>query len=134
MESFKMLANCSHYYPQGFIPQFAGLQGAGWPQMAPGLFGQQGAYAGYVPFAHEPALAGMYPSPFLQTPFAPSPFAPSPFAPSPFLQTPFAPSPFAPSPFLQTPLAPRPLAPLPLANTTLHGACAAHQARAPRPP
>ena len=90
-----MLSNFSHYSPQGFIPQFTGLQGAGWPQMTPGLFGQPGAYAGYVPFAHEPALAGMYPSPFLQTPFAPSPFAPSPFAPSPF-----APSPLAYNPLL----------------------------------
>ena len=80
-----MLSNFSHYSPQGFIPQFTGLQGAGWPQMTPGLFGQPGAYAGYVPFAHEPALAGMYPSPFLQTPFAPSPFAPSPLAYNPLL-------------------------------------------------
>ena len=70
-----MLSNFSHYSPQGFIPQFPGLQGAGWPQMSPGLFGQPGTYAGYVPFAHEPALAGMYPSPYLQTPFAPSPLA-----------------------------------------------------------
>src|SRR5205807_210576 len=74
MESFQMLSNFSHYSPQGFIPQFPGLQGAGWPQMSPGLFGQPGTYAGYVPFAHEPALAGMYPSPYLQTPFAQSPF------------------------------------------------------------
>src|SRR5437016_12087083 len=99
-----MLSNFSHYSPQGFIPQFPGLQGAGWPQMSPGLFGQPGTYAGYVPFAQEPALAGMYPSPFLQTPFAPSPF----------LQTPFLPSPFAPSPFLQTPFAPSPFAPRPV--------------------
>jgi len=120
-----MLSNFSHYSPQGFIPQFPGLQGAGWPQMSPGLFGQPGTYAGYVPFAQEPALTGMYPSPFLQTPFAPSPFLQTPFAPSPFLQTPFAPSPFlqtpfasspfAPSPFLQTPFAPSPFAPSPFA-------------------
>src|SRR5205085_3635514 len=64
----------------------SGLQGAGWPQMSPGLFGQPGTYAGYVPFAHEPALTGMYPSSYLQTPFAPSPFAPSPFAASPFAE------------------------------------------------
>ena len=63
-----MLSNLSPYSPQGFIPQFAGLQ--------------PGAYAGYVPFAHEPALTGMYPSQFLQTPFAPTPFAPTPFAPA----------------------------------------------------
>src|SRR5438132_6777436 len=88
MESFQMLSNFSHYSPQGFIPQFPGLQGAGWPQMSPGLFGQPGTYAGYVPFAHEPALAGMYPSPYLQTPFAPSPFAATPFAPSPFAPRP----------------------------------------------
>src|SRR5205823_6287058 len=116
MESFQMLSNFSHYSPQGFIPQFTGLQGAGWPQMTPGLFGQPGAYAGYVPFAHEPALAGMYPSPFLQTPFVPSPF----------LQTPFAPSPFAPSPFLQTPFAPSPFAPSPLAYNPLLGSFAGY--------
>ena len=110
-----MLSNFSHYSPQGFIPQFPGLQGAGWPQMSPGLFGQPGTYAGYVPFAQEPALAGMYPSPFLQTPFAPSPFLQTPFAPSPFLQTPFAPSPFAPSPFAPSPFAPSPFAPTPFA-------------------
>jgi len=90
-----MLSNFSHYSPQGFIPQFPGLQGAGWPQMSPGLFGQPGTYAGYVPSAHEPALAGMYPSPYLQTPFAPSPFAATPFAASPF-----APSPLAFNPLL----------------------------------
>jgi len=90
-----MLSNFSHYSPQGFIPQVPGLQGAGWPQMSPGLFGQPGTYAGYVPFAHEPALAGMYPSPYLQTPFAPSPFAATPFAASPF-----APSPLAFNPLL----------------------------------
>jgi len=99
-----MLSNFSHYSPQGFIPQFPGLQGAGWPQMSPGLFGQPGTYAGYVPFAHEPALAGLYPSPYLQTPFVPSPFVPSPFAPSPFAPSPFAASPFAPSPLAFNPL------------------------------
>jgi len=80
-----MLSNFSQYSPQGFIPQFPGLQGAGWPQMSPGLFGQPGAYAGFVPFAHEPALAGMYPTPFLQNPFVPSPLAPSPLAYNPLL-------------------------------------------------
>src|SRR2546429_2405071 len=80
MESFQMLSNFSHYSPQGFIPQFPGLQGTGWPQMSPGLFGQPGAYAGFVPFAHEPALAGMYPTPFLQNPFVQNPFVPSPYA------------------------------------------------------
>ena len=99
-----MLSNFSHYSPQGFIPQVPGLQGAGWPQMSPGLFGQPGTYAGYVPFAHEPALAGLYPSPYLQTPFVPSPFVPSPFAPSPFAPSPFAASPFAPSPLAFNPL------------------------------
>ncbi|TLY73586.1 MAG: hypothetical protein E6K49_14315, partial [Gammaproteobacteria bacterium] len=48
--------------------------------MSPGLFGQPGAYAGFVPFAHEPALAGMYPTPFLQNPFLQNPFVPSPYA------------------------------------------------------
>src|SRR5437016_14493935 len=80
-----MLSNLSPYSPQGFIPQFAGLQ--------------PGAYAGYVPFAHEPALSGMYPSQFLQTPFAPTPFGPSAFAPTPFAPTPFGPGAFAPTPF-----------------------------------
>jgi hypothetical protein len=78
-----MLSNLSQFSPQGFLPQFAGLQ-AGWPQMGPGLFAQPGPYPGLVPFAHEPTLTGMYPSPFLQTPFAPGPFAPGPFATSPF--------------------------------------------------
>jgi len=53
--------------------------------MSPGLFGHPGAYAGFVPFAHEPALAGMYPTPFLQNPFVPSPLAPSPLAYNPLL-------------------------------------------------
>ena len=119
-----MLSNFSHYSPQGFIPQFPGLQGAGWPQMSPGLFGQPGTYAGYVPFAQEPALAGMYPSPFLQTPFAPSPFLQTPF-----LQTPFAPSPFAPSPFLQTPFASSPFAPNPLIGSFAGYAGAHHPAQ-----
>src|SRR5438132_8086839 len=53
MESFQMLSNFSPFSPQGLIPQFPGLQGAGWPQMSPGLFGQPGAYnSGYVPFGH----------------------------------------------------------------------------------
>ncbi|TLZ63567.1 MAG: hypothetical protein E6K20_01190 [Gammaproteobacteria bacterium] len=77
-----MLSNLSQYSPQGFVPQFHGLQGAGWPQMGPGPFAQPGAYPGLVPFAHEPALTGMYPSPFLQTPFAATPFAATPFAPA----------------------------------------------------
>jgi hypothetical protein len=68
-----MLSNFSQYSPQGFIPQFPGLQGAGWPQMSPGLFGQPGAYAGFVPFAHEPALAGMYPGPLAPSPLAYNP-------------------------------------------------------------
>lgn len=68
-----MLSNFSQYSPQGFIPQFPGLQAAGWPHMSPGLFGQLGAYPGFVPFAHEPALAGMYPSPFAPSPLAYNP-------------------------------------------------------------
>ena len=90
-----MLSNFSHYSPQGFIPQFPGLQGAGWPQMSPGLFGQPGTYSGYVPFAHEPTLAGMYPSPFPQTPFLSSPFSPGPFSPTSFAPSPFVPGSFA---------------------------------------
>src|SRR5437660_6980327 len=92
-----MLSNLSPYSPQGFIPQFAGLQ--------------PGAYAGYVPFAHEPALTGMYPSQFLQTPFAPTPFGPSAFAPTPFGPSAFAPTPFAPTPFGPSAFAPTPFAP-----------------------
>jgi hypothetical protein len=41
--------------------------------MSPGLFGQPGAYAGFVPFAHEPALAGMYPGPLAPSPLAYNP-------------------------------------------------------------
>src|SRR5439155_22682586 len=69
-----------------------------------GLFGEPGTHAVYVPFAHGPALPGLYPSPYLQTPFVPSPFVPSPFAPSPFAPSPFAASPFAPSPLAFNPL------------------------------
>src|SRR2546430_13861541 len=83
MESFQMLSNFSHYSPQGFIPQVPGLQGAGRPQISPRLFGQPGTYAGYAPLADEPALAGMYPSPYLPTPYAPSPFASTSCAGSP---------------------------------------------------
>src|SRR5437660_4564216 len=96
-----MLSNLSPYSPQGFIPQFAGLQ--------------PGAYAGYVPFAHEPALTGMYPSQFLQTPFAPTPFGPSAFAPTPFAPTPFGPGAFAPTPFAPTLFGPAAFAPTPFA-------------------
>jgi hypothetical protein len=48
-----MLSYFSQYSPQGLMPQFpSGLQGAGWPQMSPGLFGQPGGHGGYGPHAY----------------------------------------------------------------------------------
>lgn len=45
-----MVLNPSQYSPQGLLPQFPGWQGAGSPQMSPGLFGQPGANGGALPF------------------------------------------------------------------------------------
>jgi hypothetical protein len=46
-----MLSNFSPQYSP-LISQFPGLQGAGWPQMSPALFGQSGAYgSGIAPFS-----------------------------------------------------------------------------------
>ena len=78
-----MLSNFSQHPPQGLMSQFPGLQGAGWPQMNPGLFGQPGAYSGNTPFGYEPGQAGMSQNPFLQNPFTQNQFSLSPFATSP---------------------------------------------------
>jgi hypothetical protein len=78
-----MLSNFSQHPPQGLMSQFPGLQGAGWPQMSPGLFGQPGAYSGSAPFGYEPGQAGMSQNPFLQNPFTQNQFSLSPFATSP---------------------------------------------------
>jgi len=59
-----MVSNLSQYPPQGLASQFPGLQGAGWPQMSPGLFGQPGVSGGNVPFGQDSAQ-----SPFTQSPF-----------------------------------------------------------------
>ena len=45
-----MVSNFPQYSPQGLASQFSGLQGAGWPQMNPGLFGQPGMSGGNVSF------------------------------------------------------------------------------------
>jgi hypothetical protein len=86
-----MLPNPSQYSPQGLMPQFPGLQAAGFPQMNPALFGQPGA------FGQESAQAGLsqqFPfggqiNPFLQNPLAQGQFAQSPFATNPYLQSPW---------------------------------------------
>jgi hypothetical protein len=77
-----MLSNFSQYSPQGLIPP----QGAGWPQMSPGLFGQPGANSGNASFPHESGQGGLL-SPQLPyglggqaTAFAQNPFGQSPFA------------------------------------------------------
>ena len=49
-----MVSNLSQYSPQGLASQFPGLQGAGWPQMSPGLFGQPGMSGGNVSFGQDP--------------------------------------------------------------------------------
>src|ERR1700722_1434467 len=64
-----MVSNFSQSPPQALASQFPGLQGAGWPQMSPGLFGQPGASGGNVPFGQDSAQ-----SPFTQSPFTQSPF------------------------------------------------------------
>jgi hypothetical protein len=56
-----MMSNLSQFSPQGPMPQFPGLQGAGWPQMNPGLFGQPGAYGGNTSFGHDSAQGGFGP-------------------------------------------------------------------------
>ena len=58
-----MVSNLSQYSPQGLASQFPGLQGAGWPQMNPGLFGQPGIGGGNVSFGQDfgqPGLGQQY--------------------------------------------------------------------------
>jgi hypothetical protein len=100
-----MLSNLSQFSPQGLIPQFAGLQTAGFPQVTPGLFGQPGAYNGNVQFGHESGQAGLthqsafggqpnllpqFQNPFLQNPFAANPYQANPYQQGPWLQSPAA--------------------------------------------
>jgi len=74
-----MLANFSQFSPQGLIPP----QGAGWPQMNPGLFGQLGANSGNSVFGQESVQAG----PGLQSPFGwQNPFTTTPYLNSPLFQ------------------------------------------------
>lgn len=74
-----MLANFSQFSPQGLIPP----QGAGWPQMSPGLFGQLGANSGNSAFGQESAQGGLG----LQSPFGwQNPFTSSPYLNSPLSQ------------------------------------------------
>jgi hypothetical protein len=90
-----MLSNLSQYSPQGLLPQFPGLQAAGWPQMSPGLFTQPGANSGNASFGHESGQAGFgqqYPfgaqaNSFQQNPFAQNQFLQNPFAMNPYLQS-----------------------------------------------
>ena len=77
-----MVSNLSQYFPQGLASQFPGLQGAGWPQSNPGLFGQPGMGGGNVSFGQDPWQAGLnqqYPfgaqtNSSVQTPFTQNPF------------------------------------------------------------
>src|SRR5712672_2281916 len=81
-----MVSNFSQYSPQGLASQFPGLQGAGWPQMNPGLFGQPGMGGGNVPFGQDSGQAGLD----QQYPFGAqtNSFAQTPFTQNPFLQNP----------------------------------------------
>jgi hypothetical protein len=90
-----MMSNLSQF-SQSLMPQFPGLQGAGWPQMNPGLFGQPGAYGGNTSFGHDPTQAGFGPQfafggggqggASLQNPFTQNQFGQSPWAINPYLQ------------------------------------------------
>jgi hypothetical protein len=91
-----MLSNLSQFSPQGLIPQFAGLQTAGFPQMTPGLFGQPGAYNGNAQFGHESGQAGLT----HQSPFGGQP-NPLPQSQNPYLQNPFAANPYQTNPYQQ---------------------------------
>jgi hypothetical protein len=67
-----MVSNFSQYSPQGLASQFPGLQGAGWPQLNPGLFGQPGMGGGNVSFGQDSGQAGLsqqYPFGAQQYPF-----------------------------------------------------------------
>jgi hypothetical protein len=63
-----MVSNFSQYSPPGLASQFPGLQGAGSPQMSPGLFGQPGVGGGNVPFGQDFAQTPFTQNPFLQHP------------------------------------------------------------------
>jgi hypothetical protein len=62
-----MVSNFSQYSPQGLASQFPGLQGAGWPQMSPGLFGQPGMSGGNVSFGQDSGQALQHPAQHLVT-------------------------------------------------------------------
>jgi hypothetical protein len=63
-----MVSNLSQYSPQGLASQFPGLQGAGWSQMNPGLFGQPGSFGGNASFGQDSAQTQFTQNPFLQHP------------------------------------------------------------------
>ena len=72
-----MVSNFPQYSPQGLASQFPGLQGAGWPQMNPGLFGQPGMGGGNVSFGQDSGQAGLnqqYPFGAQTNTFAQNPF------------------------------------------------------------
>jgi hypothetical protein len=81
-----MVSNLSQYFPQGLASQFPGLQGAGWPQTSPGLFGQPGLGGGNVSFGQDFGQAGLN----QQYPFGAqtNSSAQTPFTQNPFLQHP----------------------------------------------
>jgi hypothetical protein len=102
-----MVSNFSQYSPQGLTSQFPGLQGAGWPQLSPGLFGQPGVGGGNVSFGQDPGQAGLsqqYPfgaqanssaqNPFTQNQLLQSPFVTQPYQQSQLLQGSLAHNPF----------------------------------------
>jgi hypothetical protein len=96
-----MVPNFSQYSPQGLASQFPGLQGAGWPQLNPGLFGQPGPGGGNVSFgpdSGQPGLGQQYPfgaqtNSSAQNPFVQNPFVTQPYQQNPLLQGSFAHSP-----------------------------------------
>jgi hypothetical protein len=100
-----MLSNFSPYSPQGPMPP----QGAGWPQMSPGLFSQPGAN-GYASFGHEPGQTAFGPqlpfgfggqaNTFPQNPLTPNPYGPNPFATTPYLNSPLSQGNLANNPLL----------------------------------
>jgi hypothetical protein len=100
-----MLSNFSQYSPQGLISP----QGAGWPQMSPGQFGQPGANSGNAAFGQESGQAGFGP----QSPFGfggqSNAFAQNPLTANPFWQNPSAPNPYLNSPQSQGYVANNPL-------------------------
>lgn len=105
-----MQSNFSQYSPQGLVPQFPGLQGAGWPQTGPGLFGQPGANSAQASFGQDvgqPGWSQQYPfgsggqaATFAQNPFTPGPFWQNQSASSPYLQNQLLQSALANNPML----------------------------------